>query len=122
MSRRVNQIQYEILAIMLVAHLYGMALYRNASFAFQLHVVQHLILQIFARNRVGIFQQPVGKRAFAMVDMRDYTKIPNMIHLIFFSWGKDNANRAQNRQTCLSDYAEMQLIFCKDNANRAQKI
>ena len=34
---------------------------------------------------------------------------------------KDNANREQKRQTCLSGYAEMQLIFCKDNANREQK-
>ena len=34
---------------------------------------------------------------------------------------KDNANRAQKRQTCLSGYAEMQLVLYKDNANRAQK-
>ena len=34
---------------------------------------------------------------------------------------KDNANRVQKRQTCLSDYAEMQLILYKDTANRAQK-
>ena len=31
-----------------------------------------------------------------------------------FVAGKDNANRVQKRQTCLGDYAEMQLIFCKD--------
>ena len=34
---------------------------------------------------------------------------------------KDNANRAQKRQTRLSGYAEMQLILYKDKANRAQK-
>ena len=30
---------------------------------------------------------------------------------------KDNANREQNRQTTFECYAEMQLILCKDNAN-----
>ena len=30
-------------------------------------------------------------------------------------------NRVQKRQTCLSDYAEMQLILYKDTANRVQK-
>ena len=34
---------------------------------------------------------------------------------------KDTANRAQKRQTCLNDYAEMQLILYKDTANRVQK-
>ena len=34
---------------------------------------------------------------------------------------KDIANREQKRQTCLSDYAEMQHILYKDTANRAQK-
>ena len=34
---------------------------------------------------------------------------------------KDIANRAQKRQTCLNDYAEMPRILYKDTANRAQK-
>jgi len=34
---------------------------------------------------------------------------------------KVNANRAQKRQTRLSDYAEVQLNLYKVNANRAQK-
>jgi len=34
---------------------------------------------------------------------------------------KDTANRAQKRQTCLSDYAEMQLFLYKKNASRAQR-
>ncbi len=33
---------------------------------------------------------------------------------------KDNANREQNHQVLLECYAEMQLILCKDNANREQ--
>ena len=37
-----------------------------------------------------------------------------------FVAGKDNANRVQKRQTCLGDYAEMQLIFCKGSQSREE--
>ena len=35
---------------------------------------------------------------------------------------KDSANREQNRQTCLSSFAEMQPILCKDNISCGQEL
>lgn len=41
-SRSVNQIQYILLSPILVLHLDGMALDRNTSLLFQVHIVKHL--------------------------------------------------------------------------------
>ena len=35
---------------------------------------------------------------------------------------KDNANREENEMNLFISYPEMQLILCKDNANRMQNI
>jgi len=37
-------------------------------------------LQVFARNGLGVFEQPVCQRTFAVVDMGYYAKIANIIH------------------------------------------
>jgi hypothetical protein len=64
----------------------GVAFDGNAAFAFQIHIVEHLRLQIFALHGLGIFEQAVGQRAFAVVDMGDDTEIPNMLLHMFCFW------------------------------------
>ena len=80
MSRSVDKIKHIILAIDAVIHLYGMALYSNASLSLQIHVIKHLSLKILTCNSVGILQQTVGKCAFAVVNMGYYAEVANIFH------------------------------------------
>ena len=63
-----------------VFHLYGMAFYCDPAFAFQIHVVKHLSLEVFPRYGVGVFQKTVGQGALAVVDMSYYAEIANVFH------------------------------------------
>ena len=83
MPRSVDQIQIVMLAILIVIHLDGVALDRNAPFAFQIHVVEHLSLHVLGVYRARAFQQSVGKRALAMVDMCDDAEIAYILHCLF---------------------------------------
>ena len=58
-SRSINKIQNICLAIMLVFHLYGMALDSNATLTLQIHVVKHLALSYL--DCLCTLQQSVGK-------------------------------------------------------------
>jgi len=70
-------------------HLNGVTFDSYAFLAFEVHVVEHLILQLSCAERLGLFEQTVGKRAFAVVDMGDYAKITYVFHA-------DNFNSAQS--------------------------
>jgi len=59
-----------------------MALYGDAPFAFQVHIVQHLILKLSVCDRVGGLQQTVGQGAFAVVNVGDDAKIPYVLHKV----------------------------------------
>src|SRR5208283_449215 len=47
----------------------------DAALALQVHGVEHLFVHLALRERAGHFQQAVGKRGFAVVNVRDDTKI-----------------------------------------------
>ena len=59
-----------------------MALDRNTSFTFQVHIIQYLILHISAFYRIRIFQQTVCQGTFPMVNMSNNTKIADILHLV----------------------------------------
>ena len=81
MSRGVNQVQHEVFAIMTVIHLDGVAFDCDAALALKVHIVEHLVLQVFAHHCFCMFKQSVGKRTLAVVNVRYNAKIPYMIHL-----------------------------------------
>ena len=56
---------------------------RNAALPLQLHVIKHLLLHFSARQKTGLFDNPVCQRRFAVIDMRDDTKISD-IALFYF--------------------------------------
>jgi len=60
--------------------LYGVALYGNTLLALQIHVVEHLILHLALVERIRLFQQSVGQRTLAVVDMGDNTEIAYVFH------------------------------------------
>ena len=80
MSRSVNQVERIFRAVLHVVHLDGVALDGDAALTLQIHVVQHLGLHVLARHRVGDFQQTVGQRALAVVDMRHDAEVAYCLH------------------------------------------
>ena len=77
MPRSVNEVE----RIALVGHLYSMTLDRDAALFLQLHVVEHLCLHLTHIYRPRQLQHAIGQRTFPVVYMRNYTKIPYLIHL-----------------------------------------
>ena len=61
-------------------HLDGMALNRNTTFLLQVHIVEHLIFHVPNIDSLGYLQHSVGEGRFAMIDMRNNTKITYLIH------------------------------------------
>jgi hypothetical protein len=48
----------------------------DAALALQIHGVEHLFVHLAFGKRAGHFEQAVGKRRFAVVDVRDDAEIP----------------------------------------------
>src|SRR5437879_2689761 len=55
----------------------------DAALALQIHGVEHLFVHFTLRKRAGHLEQAIGKRGFAVIDMRDDTKIADelWVHL-----------------------------------------
>ena len=70
MAGSIDQIQLIGLAILgIVSHSYGVGFDGDASFALQVHIIQHLRLHLARGERAGQLQQAIGKRGFAVVNM-----------------------------------------------------
>ena len=76
----VDQVEDILLSAALVFHLDGVALDRDALFAFQFHVVEYLRLQFALGYGVGRFQEAVGEGALAVVDVGYDTEISDVLH------------------------------------------
>ena len=59
-------------------HADGLGLDGDALFAFQIHLVEHLVGHLALRQGSRVFQQAICQGGFAMIDMRDDAKITNM--------------------------------------------
>ena len=83
MPRRVDQIENIMFAVTgRIFHLDGVALDGDSLFAFEIHVVQNLSLHLPLVQRVGLFQQTVGKRALPVIDMCDDAEIAYVLHVV----------------------------------------
>jgi hypothetical protein len=67
--RRIDEVQHELFTVMLVEHRHRAGLDRDAAFALQIHVIEHLVLELALGDGAGAHQQPVGQRALAVVDV-----------------------------------------------------
>ena len=81
-ARSVNEVEGIIVPAVLVLHLHRMALDCDTLLLLQIHRVQHLILHIPGIQGVGDFEHPVGKSAFAVVDVCDNAEIPYIVHIL----------------------------------------
>lgn len=83
MSRRIDQIERILHSVMRrVFHLDGVAFDGDALFAFEFHVIEHLSLHFTLIERVGFFQQTIGKRRFSVVDMGYDAEITDVFHRV----------------------------------------
>ena len=81
-SRGVDQVEHVALAVAGgVLHLDGVALDGDALLALEIHVVEHLRLHLALIERIGLLQQAVGQRAFAVVDVGDDAEVAYVLHV-----------------------------------------
>ena len=80
MSGSVDEIEYILLALILIPHLYGVALDRDATLTLQIHIVQHLVLRAIG-DRIGVVQQTVGKRTLTVIDVSNDAEVSYMFHV-----------------------------------------
>ncbi len=72
MAWRVDEIQDIRLTILrLVIQTHRVGFDRDAALALEVHVVQNLRRHVPTSHRAGQFQQTVGERRFAVIDVRD---------------------------------------------------
>ena len=75
----VDQIQHESFPIPRhIIESHGLRLDGDAAFAFQIHLIQQLVLHLAGGHRAGNLDQTVGERRFAMIDMGNDRKIANV--------------------------------------------
>ena len=78
-ARCVDQIQGVSLPIIGgIENTHGTGFDGDAALAFQVHIVQQLVLHLALRNGVALFQQPVRQRGFTVVDVGDDGEIADM--------------------------------------------
>ncbi|OQC56199.1 MAG: hypothetical protein BWX54_01518 [Verrucomicrobia bacterium ADurb.Bin018] len=65
-----------------VFHGHRMRLDGDATLAFQVHVVQQLVALLALGHRAGQFQQPVGERRFAVVNVRNDAEIADQRQIV----------------------------------------
>jgi hypothetical protein len=80
----INQVEDIFLSVsrMDIPHLDSVALDGDTSLALQIHIVRGLILHLAFADGVRIFQQPVGERTLAVVNVSDNAKIANVLHAL----------------------------------------
>jgi hypothetical protein len=58
------------------------ALDGDAPFPFQIHVVEQLRLHVPFSDGIGKLEKAVCQRAFTVINMGDYAKIPDVLHSV----------------------------------------
>ena len=72
---RIDQIELIGLAIERVIDRYGARLDRDPALTLEIHVIEQLLAKLALADRAGLQQQLVGKRALAVVDVRNDREI-----------------------------------------------
>ena len=73
----VDEVQLVGLALVAVFHPHRAGLDRDPALPLELHVVEHLLLELPLLHRAGELEEPVGQRALAVVDVGDDREVAN---------------------------------------------
>ena len=80
-ARCINQVQQIFFSVRgTVGQRNRIALDGNAPFTFDIHRVEQLVAELTLRYATTGLDQSISQRRFAMIDMGDNAKIPNMFH------------------------------------------
>ena len=80
MSGCIDKIEFIHHTGMLVPHPNWLHLDGNPPLTLKIHRVQHLLFHESCLDGFGDFEHTIGERRFAVVNMRDDTKVANMLH------------------------------------------
>ena len=84
MTGSVDQVEYVLLTVLCpVNDPHGLGLDRDAPFPFDIHIVENLGEHLAARQKPGLFYDPVRQRGFPVVNMRDDAEISYFTDLYF---------------------------------------
>ena len=78
-ARRVDEVQRIGLAVARIVQTHGAGLDRDAALALELHVVEELIGHVALLHRAAELDEPVGQGGFAVVDVGDDGKVPDVV-------------------------------------------
>ena len=77
--RRVDEVEHVLLAVVRrVVEADGMRLDRDAALALEVHRVEHLRLHLARLQGAGDFEEAIGQRRLAVVDVRDDREIADV--------------------------------------------
>ena len=84
MSGGINEVENVLYPIgrVHILHLNGVALDRDAALAFQVHIIERLVLHIALADGVGVLQQAIGKGAFSVVNVCDNAEVAYVFHKV----------------------------------------
>ena len=82
---RIDQVQLVALTVTLIVHDHGAGFDRDTALTFQVHVVQQLLLHVAKLDGACCFQETIGERAFAVIDVSDDAKVANVLAS---DWGR----------------------------------
>ena len=78
MAWRIDQVEFVGAAITRrIAHAHGTRLDGDPLLALQIHRIEQLRLHLTAGDGLGLFQQAVSERRFAVIDVRNDREIPD---------------------------------------------
>ena len=81
MPRGVDEIEQIVLAVRsMVRERDRITLDRDPPLAFDIHRVEDLIAKLALRHATTGLDQSIGQRRFAVINMGDNAKVPNMFH------------------------------------------
>ena len=73
----------------------------NAAFTLKIHRIKRLLFKLSRRNSLGQFENPVGKRSLAVVDVCDNAEIANVIKRYHRSYSMLAKRHSLQHQTIL---------------------
>ena len=83
MPRGVNQIQFVVFATVLDSHRHSTRFDRDSTLSLELHVVEQLFLHFTFLDNASVFEQSVGERTFAVIDVRDDAEVADILRVNF---------------------------------------
>jgi hypothetical protein len=99
-TRGIDQIQFEYLTgSARVGQGHGLALDGNASFPFDLHVIEDLIAKLPVADQAGVLNHSIGQGGFSMIDVSNDTEVSNLPHGQFLFSLQRNVPREPKIQT-----------------------